>query len=609
MCGIVAYTGKGEAGPILLEGLKRLEYRGYDSSGLALLTTDNSLYVQKAVGEVARLEQRIDNGFPPAHCGIAHTRWATHGGVTEANAHPHCDCHRRFFLVHNGIIENYDVIKDSLQASGHAFASETDTEVVAHLLEETYQGDLLQAVQEALGFLQGTFALAIMHVGHPGELVIARRGSPMVVGKGPDQCLAASDPHALVGQADELTYLEDNELARLSPSGYELLTTDNVPVKRLTEKLHLDPAAVDKKGFPHYMLKEIFEQPSVVADTLRGRIDLSLATAKLGGLESVRERLEKARQLIFVSCGTSYHASLFGKYLFSEVTDIPVETELASEFRYRRVRLNPQSAVLTLSQSGETADSLAALRLAKEQGALTLGVVNVVSSTIARETDAGVYMHAGTEIGVASTKAFISQLTILLLMAVLLGRSRGLSSEEARQLLDGLEALPEKIRRVLGLADQIKDIAQRYARYDHFLYIGRQYQYPIAMEGALKLKEISYIHAEAYAAGEMKHGSIALIDQGFPTVALAPKDRVYAKVLSNIEEIRARKGSVIAVGSEGDEGLAKVADEVVLVPETEDSLYPLLTTVVLQLFAYYCAAHRGCEIDKPRNLAKSVTVE
>jgi glucosamine--fructose-6-phosphate aminotransferase (isomerizing) len=529
--------------------------------------------------------------------------------VTEANAHPHADCQDNIFVVHNGIIENFDVLKERLEKSGHEFRSETDTEVVAHLVEEVYQGDLLEAVREALSFLQGTYGLAVMHTGHSSEIVVARRGSPMALGKGENQCLVASDPHALVGYADELVYLEDNEVARLRVGGWNLLTTDNVPVKRLSEKLDLDPSAVDKKGFPHYMLKEIFEQPRVVADTLRGRIDPGAATVRLGGLESVRPRLEKTRQLIFVSCGTSFHASLYGKYLFSEMTDIPVETELASEFRYRRVRLDPASAVMTLSQSGETADSLAALRLAKEHGALTLGIVNVVGSTIARETDAGVYMHAGQEIGVASTKAFISQLTLLLLMAVLVGRQRGLSAKDADALLAELVKLPEKIRQVLDQADVIKEIAARYARHSHFLYIGRQYQYPIAMEGALKLKEISYIHAEGYAAGEMKHGSIALIDPAFPTVALAPRDYTYEKVMSNIQEIRARKGPVVAVGTEGDEALARQADDVIYVPASLNPLYPVLTTVALQLFAYYCAAHRGCEIDKPRNLAKSVTVE
>ncbi len=609
MCGIVAYVGQDEAGPILLEGLKRLEYRGYDSSGLALANGSAPVYWQRAVGQIAQLEKKIDHQFPSSGCGIAHTRWATHGGVTEPNTHPHCDCRQEIFVVHNGIIENFDVLKERLARSGHQFRSETDTEVIAHLLEEVYDGDLLAAAQKAVGFLRGTYGLAILHRGHPKEIVVARHGSPVVIGKARQSTLAASDPHALVGHADELVYLEDNEVARLTPGDFTLVTTDNVPVARLSEKLDLDPTAVEKKDFPHYMLKEIFEQPRVVADTLRGRIHHATATAKLGGLESVRERLEEARQLILVSCGTSYHASLFGKYLFSEMTDIPVETELASEFRYRRVRLDPQSVLLTLSQSGETADSLAALRLAKQQGALTLGVVNVVSSTIARETDAGVYMHAGPEIGVASTKAFLSQLTILLLMAVFVGRNRGLSEADARPLLQELEAMPEKIRQVLALADHIKEIAERYARYDHFLYVGRQYQYPIAMEGALKLKEISYIHAEAYAAGEMKHGSIALIDQNFPTVALAARDRVYAKSLSNIEEIRARKGPVIAVATEGDNGLARLSQDVIHVPATLDPLYPLLTTVVLQLFAYYCAAHRGCEIDKPRNLAKSVTVE
>jgi len=608
MCGIIAYIGEEEAGPILLEGLKRLEYRGYDSSGIVLLNADRT-YWQRAVGQISCLEKKIDNGFPAATCGVAHTRWATHGGVTEANAHPHSDCREQIFVVHNGIIENFDVLRERLEKTGHEFRSDTDTEVIAHLVEEIYQGDLLEAVRGALGFLQGTYGLAVLHTGHLDEIVVARRGSPMVLGKGQGQCLAASDPHALAGYADELVYLEDNEVARLQLSGWKLLTTDNVAVKRLSEKLDLDPSAVDKKGFPHYMLKEIFEQPRVVADTLRGRIDHTAGTARLGGLESVGPRLEKARQLIFVSCGTSYHASLYGKYLFSEMTDIPVESELASEFRYRRVRLDPTSAVLTLSQSGETADSLAALRLAKEQGALTLGIVNVISSTIARETDAGVYMHAGPEIGVASTKAFLSQLTLLLLMAVLVGRKRGLSANDARALLAELVKLPDKIRQVLNQADAIKEIAERYARHDHFLYIGRKYQYPIAMEGALKLKEISYIHAEGYAAGEMKHGSIALIDPAFPTVALAPRDYTYEKVVSNIQEIRARKGPVVAVGTEGDAALARQADDVIYVPASLNPLYPLLTTVALQLFAYYCAAHRGCEIDKPRNLAKSVTVE
>jgi glucosamine--fructose-6-phosphate aminotransferase (isomerizing) len=426
MCGIIAYVGGEQAGPILLEGLKRLEYRGYDSSGLVLLGPQGT-YRQRAVGQISSLEKRIDNSFPASTCGMAHTRWATHGGVTEANAHPHADCQDNIFVVHNGIIENFDVLKERLEGSGHAFRSETDTEVVAHLVEEIYQGDLLQAVREALTFLQGTYGLAVLHTGHADEIVVARRGSPMVLGKGQDQVLAASDPQALAGYADELVYLEDNEVARLRLAGWNLLTTDNVPVKRLSEKLDLDPSVVDKKGFPHFMLKEIFEQPRVVADTLRGRIDHASGTARLGGLESVQPRLEKTRQLIFVSCGTSYHASLYGKYLFSEMTDIPVETELASEFRYRRVRLDPASAVLTLSQSGETADSLAALRMAKEQGALTLGIVNVVGSTIARETDAGVYMHAGVEIGVASTKAFLSQLTLLLLMAALVeGDSRAI---------------------------------------------------------------------------------------------------------------------------------------------------------------------------------------
>ncbi|MGH9862694.1 MAG: glutamine--fructose-6-phosphate transaminase (isomerizing) [Candidatus Acidiferrales bacterium] len=608
MCGIVAYIGRQEAGPILLDGLKRLEYRGYDSSGLAL-ATDAKPYLEKAVGQISELEKKVARRFPSSHCGIAHTRWATHGGVTEPNAHPHSDCQGEIFVVHNGIIENFALLKQKLQEFGHRFSSETDTEVLAHLIEEVYHGDLLRAVQEMLHFLQGTYGLAVMHTRHPTEVVVARRGSPMVIGKGHDQYLAASDPQALVGQADELFYLEDNEVARLSVRGHELVTTDNFPVDRLSERFDIDPTVVDKGEFTHYMLKEIFEQPRVLEDTLRGRLDHTHLTAKLGGLEMVRDRLDRARHMVLVSCGTSYHASLYGKYLFSEFTNLHVEAELASEFRYRKVSIGPDSIVLVLSQSGETADTLAALRLAKEQGALTLGMVNVVGSTIARETDAGVYTHAGPEIGVASTKAFLAQLTSLVLIALLLGRRRGLPAEDARRLMAELEALPAKIRGVLERADEVKSLAERYAGHDHFLYIGRKYHYPIALEGALKLKEISYIHAEAYAAGEMKHGSIALITPTFPTVALAPRDDVFPKVLSNIQEIRARQGPVVAVGSEGADELDKLAQHVVRVPLTLHVLYPLLTTVVLQLFAYYCAAQRGCEIDKPRNLAKSVTVE
>ena len=609
MCGIVAYIGDKDAGPILLEGLKRLEYRGYDSSGLALLLNGSSSFLQRAVGRIHALEKKLDGPTPDSRCGIAHTRWATHGGVTEANAHPHTDCQQKIFLVHNGIIENFDTLRQRLIESGHSFCSETDTEVLAHLLEELYNGDLLQAVQQMLPFLEGTYGLAVLHADHPEEIVIARRGSPMVIGKGKGQLLAASDPHALAGYADEFVYLEDNEVARVRADGCELFTHDNAPVHRLAEKLHLDPTVVDKQDFPHYMLKEIFEQPRVVEDTLRGRIDHATSTAKLGGLEGVLERIESLRHLVLVACGTSFNAGLYGKYLLSELTDLHVEVDLASEFRYRNAWLNSGSGIIVLSQSGETADTLAALRMAKEKDALTVGLVNVVSSTIARETHAGVYMHAGPEIGVASTKAFLSQMTLLVLITMVIGRARRLSREDAGPLLEELEAIPGKIRRVLGQADEIKALAERYARYGHFLYVGRHYHYPIAMEGALKLKEISYIHAEAYAAGEMKHGPIALIDRAFPTVALAPRDRVYAKVISNIEEIRARKGPVLAIGTEGDDRLRKVADDVVLIPATLEYFYPLLTTVVLQLLAYYIAAHRGCEIDKPRNLAKSVTVE
>lgn len=607
MCGIVAYIGRQKAREVLIEGLKRLEYRGYDSSGIAILNSQP--YLARSVGKVAVLEQQVFAEKPEGVIGIAHTRWATHGKPTEANAHPHRDCKGELFLAHNGIIENYQSLKNDLKAKGHTFSSETDTEVLAHLIEAGYQGNLEAAVQKALQRVQGTFGIAVIHVRHPEEIIVARRGSPIVLGIGEGEGFAASDVAALAQHTDQVVYLEDNEVARIESGRFSITTLENRSVSRNATALEIGPEATERGKFPHYMLKEIFEQPDSVENALRGRLSHSEGVAKLGGLESVRDRLEQARHLIIISCGTSYYAGLFARYVFEALTDLTVETELASEFRYRKLNLRQNTVVLAISQSGETADTLAALREAKRKGALVLGLVNVVGSSIARETHAGVYSHAGIEVGVASTKSFTSQLTILTLVALLVGRSRDLSYDEGSAILRGLERLPDQIREILAQSDRIRELAQKYHQAGHFLYIGRKYQYPIALEGALKLKEIAYIHAEGYAAGEMKHGPIALIDPAFPTMALAPEDGSYDKVVSNIQEIRAREGRVIAVTTEGNTSLGDLVDDIIEVPRAHDILTPILTVVPMQLFAYHCAVLRGCDVDKPRNLAKSVTVE
>ncbi len=607
MCGIVAYTGKQSAREVLIDGLKRLEYRGYDSSGIAILNSPP--YWVRTVGKVAALEQRVWQDAPEGVVGIAHTRWATHGKPSESNAHPHVDCTGKLYLAHNGIIENYLLLKKRLAAAGHIFRSETDTEVLAHLIESLYQGNLEEAVRKALLQVQGTFGLAVLHAAHPGQIIVARRGSPIVLGVGENESFAASDASALARHTDQVVYLEDNEVARLEPGRFSITTLENRAVNREATTLEVGPEAMERGSYPHFMLKEIFEQPEAVENALRGRVNHAEAVAKLGGLESVQERLQQARHLIIVSCGTSYYAGLFARYAFETLTDLTVETELASEFRYRKLNLRQNTLVLAISQSGETADTLAALREAKRKGALVLGLVNVVGSTIARETHAGVYSHAGIEVGVASTKSFVSQITILTLMAILMGRSRDLSYEEGATLLRGLEKLPDQIRETLKESERIREMAQKYCSYSHFLYIGRKYQYPIALEGALKLKEIAYIHAEGYAAGEMKHGPIALIDPAFPTMAIAPEDGSYEKVVSNIQEIRAREGRIVALTTAGNTKLGSLVDDVIEVPQNHELLMSVLTVVPLQLFAYHCAVLRGCDIDKPRNLAKSVTVE
>jgi len=608
MCGIVCYIGKQNATPILLEGLKRLEYRGYDSAGL-VVTDGGSPFLVKTVGKVSRLEEKVEETRPEGNCGIAHTRWATHGKPTEVNAHPHTGCSGKLFLVHNGIIENYQELKRELEEKGHKFKSQTDTEVLVHLIEENFEGDLEAAVKKALSLVQGTFGIALLHSDIPDKIVLARRGSPLILGIGRNEYLAASDVNALIRYTNKVIHLNDNELAVLNRTNYSISDFHDRKVERETEIIEMAAGAVEKKGFDHFMLKEIFEQPEAVKNALRGRILEGEGVSKLGGLESVVERLKSIKKLIFVSCGTSYHAGLLARYIFEKLTDLSVEVELASEFRYRNLSMDDKTAVLAISQSGETADTLAAVREARRKGALVLGLVNVVGSTIAKETDAGVYNHAGPEIGVASTKVFLSQCIILILMALLIGRYQRLSLSEGLTIASCLKRMPAQIRKLLKQADQIEALAREYARYENFLFIGRLYNFPVALEGALKLKEISYLHAEGYAAGEMKHGPISLIEPDFPTIALVPRDSTYEKMISNIQEIKARDGKVIGIAEEGDEQIAFHADHVVHVPATVDILQPILNTVPLQLFAYYVAKQRKCDIDKPRNLAKSVTVE
>ncbi|MEE8350087.1 MAG: glutamine--fructose-6-phosphate transaminase (isomerizing) [Acidobacteriota bacterium] len=608
MCGILAYLGKEPALPILLEGLRRLEYRGYDSSGLAILE-DSQVLCHKAAGKIKALEDQLVGVECPGRAGIAHTRWATHGPPSEANAHPHGDCRGRIYVVHNGIIENHQALKDQLVARGHQFKSETDTEVLAHLIEEYHQEGFLQAVKEALLLVEGTYGLAVLSADHPGKIVLAVKGSPLILGIGDKGIWAASDVSALVSHTREVVYLHDDDLVLIGADGYQVSNVNYQEVARPRSTVDWDITSAEKQGFPHFMLKEIHEQPQAVRNAMRGRLLPGEGVSRLGGLRDVWEQILGMERLFIVSCGTSYYAGLLGRYVIEDSTDIAVEVDLASEFRYRKLNFKEGTVVLAISQSGETADTLVAIREARRKGALVLGLVNVVGSTIARETDAGVYNHAGPEVGVASTKAFISQLSILYLIALSLARHQTLSLTEGQALVNELDSIPDKIQQILDNASHIENIARRFSQYKNFLYLGRRFNYPVALEGALKLKEISYLHAEGYAAGEMKHGPIALIDQNFPSVCLAPRDSSYEKMLSNIQEIKARNGPVIAVGTEGDRELSKICDEVIEVPVTHEALLPLLTTVPMQLLAYYIAKENGCDIDQPRNLAKSVTVE
>ena len=614
MCGIVGYVGKKNALPIVMEGLKRLEYRGYDSAGIALWDGGKIKY-EKAAGRVAALEERLLRKSWEGKTAIAHTRWATHGKPSDKNAHPHGDCAGNVFIVHNGIIENYGELKEALIREGHAFSSETDSEVLAHLIERSFLVSvdkilLEDAVLEGLRHVIGTFGLAVVSKKDPEKIVAARRGSPIILGMGDGEYLVASDASAVVGITKNVVYLHDNEIAVLTPSRVEVLNLSKKSLAKPVEKIDWKLEDAQKGGFTHFMQKEIFEGPEALENVLRGRLLEEAGTAKLGGLEAVRKKLASAKRILIAACGTSYYAGLIGKYYFEEFAKMPTSVEYASELRYSNPVLDEGTAVILISQSGETADTLEAMREAQKKGAFTLGIVNVVGSTIARESDAGVYNHAGPEIGVASTKAFISQLGALMLISLLLGREKGsVSQAMGEKIIIELKTLPSKMKRVLKKDADIKKLAEKYLEHPNFLYMGRKYQFPVALEGALKLKEISYKYAEGYAAGEMKHGPIALIDENLPLVVLAPSDPVYEKILSNIQEIKARSGKIIAVATEGDERIGRLADDVVYIPHTMEHLAPILSIIPLQLFAYHTANLLGLDVDKPRNLAKSVTVE
>ncbi len=608
MCGIIGYVGKGEATPLLLEGLRRLEYRGYDSAGVATFG-EGRLHLCKKAGRVADLAEHVARQPAPGRLGIGHTRWATHGPANDRNAHPHIGGEETVVLVHNGVIENYVALKRQLQEEGFVFRSDTDTEVIAHLIAKHYHGSLAAAVAAVLPLLKGTYGLAVFSPHEPGVLVGARLGSPLVLGTNQEACFLASDPAALVGFADKIVYLEDRQACVLTPSSWRVLDRHHLPVDATVHDLEGNSSDFDLGLFDHYMLKEIYEQPEALENCLRGRLDEADGTAHFGGLNIEPQRLRQFDRIILTGCGTSYHAALVGEYLLEEFARIPVEVEYASEFRYRNPPIDRNTLVIALTQSGETADTLAALRESKRKGHPTLALCNVVGSSIAREADGGVYLHAGPEVGVASTKAFTNQVAVLTLLALYFGRLRHLSSLQGARMLEELQAVPGQIRQSLQCHEQVRQIAEKYHHVHNFLYLGRQYLFPVALEGALKLKEISYIHAEGYPAAEMKHGPIALVDEETPSVFLLQKGGVYDKVMSNLEEIKARGGPIIAVANADDAEAVERADDVILVPEAPEYLQPLTCIVPLQLLAYHIALLRGCDVDKPRNLAKSVTVE
>ena len=611
MCGIIAYIGKKPAQPLLLEGLKRLEYRGYDSAGMAVI--NEKLQVIKSVGRVRVLEEKLAQ-HEDLHgtLGIAHTRWATHGEPSDCNAHPHTDDSDKghgIALIHNGIIENYVALKTYLVERGHHFQSETDTEVMTHLIGELYDGDLEAAVQATLREVTGAYAIAVICEKEPDTLVVARKGSPLMVGVGNDEYIVASDPSAIVAHTTQAFTLDDYTVAKLTRDSFRTTTINNVPITPQVRELEFSLEQIELGTFEHYMLKEIFEQPEAMRMCLKGRIDPRDGQVVLGGIADHVRELVRARKIIFIGQGTALNAAMIGEYLMEDLARIPTEVEFASEFRYRNPIVEEGTIVIAISQSGETADTLAALQEAKNRGALALGVVNVVGSTISRETDTGVYLRMGPEIGVASTKAFIGQVMVCTMLATFIGRRRNLSRDYVSELLGELEKIPDQIEKVLALSEEIKSVAAKYIDRENWLFLGRGYNYPVALEGALKLKEISYIHAEGMPAAEMKHGPIALIDDGMPTVFVATQNSQYEKILSNIQQVKSRGGRVIAVATEGDRHIADVSDDVFYVPDVSESLQPMLTVVPLQLLAYHAAVLRGKDVDKPRNLAKSVTVE
>ncbi len=610
MCGIVGYVGDKPADRVLINGLKRMEYRGYDSAGLSVFR-NGIVETVKCKGKVADLSNKINGTSFDSKIGIAHTRWATHGEPSDRNAHPHKDNSGRITLVHNGIIENYSALKKKLSEEGYFFDSETDSEVLAVFIGAIYDKikDFRESVRLALSEIDGAFGIIVMSSHEPDLLIAARRGSPLILGLGESENIVASDASAIISYTRQVIYLEENEIAYVTKNTYETKNIENQKTRTKIYEIDFDLEQIEKSGYDHFMIKEIFEQRHTFPDALRGRLLDERGEVKLGGLRHVAEQIRKADRIILTACGTSWHACMAGEYLIENLAAIPVEVEYASEFRYRNPVIKPGDVLFAVSQSGETADTLAAIKEAKQKGALALGIVNAVGSSIARETQAGIYIHAGPEIGVASTKAFTSQYAVLLLIALYLGRMRHLSAQDLKSIAREIRTIPDKIQTVLDGADKIKEIAGNYFKARNFLYLGRGYNFPIALEGALKLKEISYIHAEGYPAAEMKHGPIALIDENMPAVFVCTKDEIYEKVLSNIEEVRSRKGKVIAVATEGDDRIAEYADHVIYVPETLPFLTPILTVIPLQLLAYYVAVELNRDVDQPRNLAKSVTVE
>lgn len=610
MCGIVGYIGYRDCIPVLINGLKRLEYRGYDSAGIGF-RQNGSLFITKSVGKVEELENKLKDSKIDSTTGIGHTRWATHGAPSEINAHPHSNQSKSIIIIHNGIIENYIELKSILKAKGYEFISQTDTEVLAHLIDLFSQNNygFFESVRHALKSVQGTYGLAVLHADEPQKIIAAKKGSPLVIGIGKNENFIASDVTALINYTDKVVYLEDDEIAEITTDGFKIKNISNEPILKDIHNIEINIDEISKGGYDHFMLKEIMEQPVSIKNSLRGRLLFDEGKVKLGGLENVADRLAAAKRIIICACGTSWHSALVGEYMFEHFANIPTEVEYASEFRYRNPIISKDDVVFFISQSGETADTLAALKEAKARGALALGICNVVGSSIARESNSGVYIHAGPEIGVASTKAFTSQIVVLALITILIARQKNMNAETGIKIVEELKSLPDKINQVLILNEKIKEIAKQFADSKNFLYLGRGFNFPVAIEGALKLKEISYIHAEGYPAAEMKHGPIALIDINMPVVFIAPKDSIYEKILSNIQEVKARNGRIICITTEDETKLDSIVDFVIKVPVVSEFLLPILTVIPLQLLAYHIAVLKGLNVDQPRNLAKSVTVE